>query len=161
MFPNNFCFLDYMKELAKARPKSICFFNFRKGNNKFKEPSMNFQFYLEMKKNTTVLYCNFSIIFGNVLSPRLTAEWLEVYFSTDYHNAWRNVIILFWKYWVGIWEWGLARSFLEYKIQKLFAVCCLSDIHIMESNGRHVPVVAKVHYCIINIHICSVFCSLT
>jgi hypothetical protein len=58
----------------------------------------------------------FIIPLGNIVVPMLRAELLYIVL---FQNSGQNVIILFCKYLVDFWEWGLAKYFLglhKYKI---------------------------------------------
>jgi hypothetical protein len=59
----------------------------------------------------------------------LTAEWLHrvLYFTTEYRNSGQNIIILFCKYLVDIWE-CVAKSFWEYINRKHIAVGLLVEV---------------------------------
>ena len=46
-----------------------------------------------------------------------------LYFSPEYHNSRKNIIILFWKYLVDIRNEAWLNLFSEYLNGKLFAVC--------------------------------------
>ncbi len=74
-----------------------------------------------------LLYYWFLILFGNMLFPMLTAEWLHLqdcilYFSQEYHNSRQSTIILFWKYFINIRSEAWLNLFWEYISRKLFAV---------------------------------------
>jgi hypothetical protein len=51
-------------------------------------------------------YCKFIIPFGNKLFPMLTAEWLHLYFSREYHNSRQN----WFKSFLGLHKWKIVCS---------------------------------------------------
>ncbi len=64
----------------------------------------------------------------------LAAEWAEYSIVVLYRiSYWQNIIILFCKYLVDIWEWGLAESILG--IYKLKIVC---SVHLEPDDESHV-----------------------
>jgi hypothetical protein len=64
-----------------------------------------------------LLYYCYKILFGNMLSPTRTAEWLHqvLYFSREYDDSRQNIIILFWKYLIEIRFEAWLNLFWEHK----------------------------------------------
>ncbi len=76
---------------------------------------------LEITISYTVLLLFHNSV-GSVLFPMLTAEWLHLYFSTEYHNSRQNKIVLLWKYLADIRSMAWLNLFWENINGKLFAV---------------------------------------
>jgi hypothetical protein len=77
------------------------------------------------------------------LFPLLTAGWLHLvlYFSTEYHNSRQNIIIVFLKNLVDIWDLGvrLGQVFLGFHKSKL--VCSVHQPnHYIAATFLYLPI---------------------
>ncbi len=81
-------------------------------------------------------YWNFMIPLGNGFPYAESWKWLHLglYFSAEYHNWRRNIIILFWKYLVDISSEAWQNLFWEHINVKLFALPCKNQYRIFETN---------------------------